>query len=96
VTQEQIAALVHSHGSALRDCYERALRRDDRLRRGGRIDTRVAVRRSGAVKAVTFSAPPDLEVAVGPCMRGTIKGWRFPPYGQEYETEFPVLLQAGN
>jgi hypothetical protein len=96
VPQEQIAAVVHSHGSSLRDCYERALRRDDRLRHGGRIDTRVAVRRSGAVKAVTFSAPQDLEAALGPCMRGAIMAWRFPPHGHEYETEFPVLLQAGN
>jgi hypothetical protein len=96
VSQEQIAVLLQSHRSSLRDCYERALRRDDRLTRGGRIDTRVAVRRGGAVKAVTFTAPPDLEAALGPCMRGTIKHWRIPAYGHEYETEFPVLLQGGN
>ena len=34
------------------------------------------------------------QTELGTCLSQAIKFWRFPSTGEDYETEFPILLQA--
>lgn len=79
--------------TALKICYDRALRRDQRLRQG-RIDVTVSVGASGAVKSVMVSAPPEF-ASVESCIRTSVRRWAFPTNTEEYATTFPLILQAG-
>lgn len=77
---------------ALRSCYERALKRDDRLR-SGRIDVTASVGRSGTVKTVHLSAPPEFSTMES-CIRSAVRRWHFPANADEYAINFPLILQG--
>jgi hypothetical protein len=87
-----IFATVRENQSGVRSCYERALKRDHRL--AARLEVQVSVLPTGAVERVAVGGPsgrPELTA----CIRGVIKGWRFPPAPQAYSTAFPLRLQQG-
>ena len=95
VSQEQIAAVVRSkeNQSGLKTCYERALRRDGRLRTG-RLDITVSVGENGTVRRVQVHGPSDFLV-IDDCIKDAIRHWRFPANPEEYATSFPLILQGG-
>ncbi len=94
VSEAMISEVVKKrvNQEAIKSCYERALRRDDRLR-SGRIDVTASVGLSGAVKTVVVSAPPEFS-SVEPCIRSSVKRWAFPSTQEEYSINFPLILQG--
>jgi predicted Zn finger-like uncharacterized protein len=94
-TPAQLAAVVNqqNHKAAVKSCYERALKRDERLR-VARLDVTVNVAQTGSVKSVSVNAPASFS-SVSTCIRDAVKRWRFPSNSEEYETSFPLLLQQG-
>jgi outer membrane biosynthesis protein TonB len=94
VSQAQIAEVVRNkeHQSGLKTCYERALRRDGRLRTG-RLDITVSVGESGTVQRVQVHGPTDFLIIDG-CIKDAIRHWRFPANPEEYATSFPLILQG--
>ena len=95
VSQEQIGAVVRSkeNQAGLKTCYERALRRDGRLRTG-RLDITVSVGENGTVRHVQVHGPSDFLIIDG-CIKDAIRHWRFPANSEEYATSFPLILQGG-
>jgi hypothetical protein len=93
-SEASFSAVVNQadHKAALKSCYERALKRDDKLK-GGRLDVTVNVGQTGTVKSVSVNAPPDFGV-VSTCIKDAVRRWRFPTNDDAYEASFPLLLQG--
>jgi hypothetical protein len=93
VSQSSILAVVTQNRRALNLCYDRVLKHDSSLKRA-RLVTHVKVGISGMVKEATVPDPEYANSEIGQCLTQTIKRWHFPPADAEYETEFPIILQA--
>ena len=95
VSQSQISSVVRNKAnqSALKSCYERALKMDNHLT-SGRIDVTVSIGTSGAVQRVVINAPSSF-ILVEPCIKSAVKRWVFPPSVEEYGTNFPLIMQGG-
>ena len=92
VSDAAIADAVMRNKKLLQPCFERALKADPGMR-NQRIDVQIKVGISGGVTSVSLSdSRSSSELAT--CLKGTIKRWHFPSQDSEYETAFPLLLQA--
>lgn len=91
-SEADVRAVIKHNEASIKTCYERALKRDERLRTG-RLDVNVTVGISGMVKAVSVNAPPEFS-GVGACVKEAVRRWRFPAGREEYEVPFPLLLQG--
>jgi predicted Zn finger-like uncharacterized protein len=80
------------HHTAIKSCYERALKRDERLKLA-RLDISVNVGETGSVKKVRVDAPPEFN-GVSTCIREAVRRWRFPANTEEYEASFPLILHG--
>jgi len=80
------------HHTAIKSCYERALKRDERLKLA-RLDISVNVGETGSVKKVKVEAPPEFN-GVSSCIREAVRRWRFPSNSAEYEASFPLILHG--
>jgi predicted Zn finger-like uncharacterized protein len=95
VSQERISAVVRNRNNqaALKSCYERALKMDNRLT-SGRMDVTVSIGMSGMVQRVVVNAPSSF-ILVEPCIKSAVKRWVFPPSSEEYAANFPLIMQGG-
>ena len=95
VSQSQISAVVRNkmNQTALKACYERALKMDNHLT-SGRIDVTVSIGMSGMVEHVVVNAPSSF-ILVEPCIKTAVRRWVFPPSSEEYATNFPLIMQGG-
>jgi predicted Zn finger-like uncharacterized protein len=95
VSQDQISAVVRNKNNqaALKSCYERALKMDNRLT-SGRMDVTVSISASGAVQRVVVNAPSSF-IMIEPCIKLAVRRWTFPPSSEEYATNFPLIMQGG-
>ena len=95
VSQAQIGAFVRNKENQdnLKMCYDRALKRDERLRTG-RLDITVSVGATGVVQGVQVHGPSDFMIIEG-CIKNAIRHWHFPANAEDYATTFPLILQGG-
>jgi predicted Zn finger-like uncharacterized protein len=93
VSQQAIMAVVTQNRRSLNLCYDRVLKHDNSLK-SGRVLTHVKVGISGSVTGVNVPDPQYANSEIGQCIATTIKHWHFPSADAEYETEFPIILQA--
>jgi predicted Zn finger-like uncharacterized protein len=95
VSQSQLGEFVRSkeNQAGIRTCYERALKRDSRLRTG-RLDITVSVGASGIVQNVQVHGPSDFLI-IQDCIKNAIRHWHFPANVEEYATSFPFIMQGG-
>jgi predicted Zn finger-like uncharacterized protein len=95
VSQSQISSVVRNktNQAALKSCYERALKMDNRLT-SGRMDITVSISTAGTVQRVVVNAPSSF-LLVEPCIKGAVRRWVFPPNVEEYATNFPLIMQGG-
>jgi outer membrane biosynthesis protein TonB len=91
-SEADVRAVIKHNEASIKSCYERALKRDERLRTG-RLDVNVTVGVSGMVKAVSVNAPPEFS-GVSACVKEAVRRWRFPAGREEYEVPFPLLLHG--
>jgi len=91
-TEGMIIAVVKKNQATIKTCYERALKRDDRLR-SGRIDVSAELGASGIVKSVSLSAPPEF-ATVEACIKTAVRRWAFPSAPHEYRADFPLIMQG--
>jgi predicted Zn finger-like uncharacterized protein len=93
-TEGQIHAVVNRRENqmAIKTCYERALKRDDRIR-SGRIEATVGIGMSGIVKSVALAAPAEFS-NVEPCIKQAVRRWAFPANSEEYSTQFTLIMQG--
>jgi hypothetical protein len=90
--QAAIARVVGDGRPGLKDCYQRALVRDDSLVHG-KVTVRVSIAASGRVDTVNVAGPAAFR-ALAPCFETAISRWTFPAAPAPYTTEFPVVLQG--
>jgi outer membrane biosynthesis protein TonB len=95
ISQAQISEVVRKkeNQAGLKTCYERALKRDGRLRTG-RLDITVSIGPMGTVQRVQVNGSADFMV-IDKCLKEAIRHWRFPGNSEEYATSFPLILQGG-
>jgi hypothetical protein len=95
VSQSQISEVVRSkeNQAGLKTCYERALKRDSRLR-AGRLDITVSIGASGVVQGVQVHGPSDFLI-IEDCIKNAVRHWHFPANVDEYGTSFPLIMQGG-
>lgn len=95
ISQSQISDVIRKkeNQAGLKTCYERALKRDGRLRTG-RLDITVSIGPMGTVQRVQVHGSADFMV-IDKCLKGAIRHWRFPANSEEYATSFPLILQGG-
>jgi hypothetical protein len=93
-TDGMIHAVVNKRENQLtiKTCYERALKRDDKIR-SGRIETTVEIGRSGIVRSVALNAPGEF-ANVEPCIKQAVRRWMFPANTEEYTTQFTLIMQG--
>jgi uncharacterized membrane protein YgcG len=84
--------VMRKNQKSIQACYDRALKRDPTLNRA-RIDVTVKVGISGTVTRVSMSGAHAGD-ELGICIQTAIKRWFFPPSDSDYETQFPLILQA--
>ena len=95
VSQSQLGEFVRSkeNQAGIKTCYERALKRDSRLRTG-RLDITVSVGATGVVQNVQVHGPSDFLI-IQDCIKNAIRHWHFPANVEEYATSFPFIMQGG-
>jgi predicted Zn finger-like uncharacterized protein len=93
VSQQAIMAVVTQNRRSLNLCYDRVLKHDASLK-SGRVVTHVKIGISGSVTGVSVPDPQYANSEIGQCIAQTIRHWHFPSADSEYETEFPIILQA--
>ncbi|MCU1282837.1 MAG: family finger-like protein [bacterium] len=93
VSQQAIMSVVTQNRRSLNLCYDRVLKHDSSLK-SGRVVTHVRIGISGSVTGVSVPDPQYANSEIGQCIAQTIKHWHFPSADAEYETEFPIILQA--
>jgi hypothetical protein len=94
--QSQISELVRNkeNQAGIESCYERAAKRDGRMRAGRRLDITVSIGASGVVQQVQVHGPSDF-LLIDSCIKNAIRHWRFPANVEEYAMSFPLILQGG-
>jgi hypothetical protein len=93
VSQTAILGVVTQNRRSLNLCYDRVLKHDTSLKRA-RLMTHVKIGISGKVVDAKVVDAEYERSEIGVCIAQTIKRWNFPQAGEEYETEFPIILQA--
>jgi hypothetical protein len=83
----------HENKVAITACYERALKRDEKLR-SGKMNVSLTVKPSGIPGNISITAPPEF-ASVEACIKQAVRRWMFPASNEEYQIEFPLIM-AGN
>lgn len=90
LSEAQIASVMKSQLTALRDCYERALKRDRSLK--GKIVIRFEILETGRTSSVEIEDSMGSSDVVS-CIKGRAKYWRFPkPDGGSVFVAYPVVF----
>ncbi len=91
-SQGEISRVINNNRNGIKNCYQRALLRDNSLTHG-KITVKVNIGISGRVKHVAVEGPPQFRT-IDPCIREVVGRWAFPPAGEEYGTEFVYVFQG--
>jgi predicted Zn finger-like uncharacterized protein len=91
-SQGEISRVINNNRGGIKNCYQRALLRDNSLTHG-KITVKVSIGISGRVKHVAVDGPPQFR-AIDPCIREVVGRWAFPQAGDEYGTEFVYVFQG--
>jgi hypothetical protein len=85
-----VASTIRAGLPEVKDCFEKALRRDPRL--AGKVTVRVAIAPSGAVASVGFDASSIADASFLACVKARIAAWRFGPAGEDSEVVYPLVF----
>ena len=91
-SQSDITRVINNNRGGIKNCYQRALLRDNSLTHG-KITVQVNIGISGRVKRTTIDGPPQFR-ALDPCIKEVVGRWAFPQAGDEYGTEFVYVFQG--
>jgi hypothetical protein len=91
-SQADITKVINNNRGGIKNCYQRALLRDNSLTHG-KISVKVNIGISGRVKHTAIDGPPQFR-ALEPCIKEVVGRWAFPPAGDEYGTEFVYVFQG--
>jgi hypothetical protein len=87
----RLAAELRQRLSAIRVCYERALKRNPQVH--GKLVMRLRLAPVGSVTAVDVEVDTVNDAALLACVRPLVLHWRFQPPGAPVELSVPVVFQ---
>jgi hypothetical protein len=88
-----VAKEVKARLSAIKTCYERALKRNPNL--GGKITIHWTITAAGTVQGVDVENDSLGDSEVANCIKGLVARWRFPaPSGGAVEVSYPFVFTA--
>jgi predicted Zn finger-like uncharacterized protein len=90
--QADISRVINNNRGGIKNCYQRALLRDNSLTHG-KITVQLSIGISGRVKHVGIDGPPQFR-QLDPCIKEVVGRWAFPQAGDEYGTEFAYVFQG--
>ncbi|MEL7368454.1 MAG: AgmX/PglI C-terminal domain-containing protein [Myxococcota bacterium] len=94
LSQAAISRVLNRQKKALRDCYERALKRNRGLK--GKIVISFEILETGRTSDVSIDDQMGSS-AVSRCIAGRVKYWRFPkPAGGSVFVDLPIVFQPSN
>ncbi len=91
-SQADISRVINNNRGGIKNCYQRALLRDNSLTHG-KISVRVTIGISGRVKHTSIDGPPQFR-SLDPCIKEVVGRWAFPQASDEYGTEFVYVFQG--
>ena len=91
-TQADISRVINNNRGGIKNCYQRALLRDNSLTHG-KISVKVTIGISGRVKHTGIDGPPQFR-SLEPCIKEMVGRWVFPQASDEYGTEFVYVFQG--
>jgi predicted Zn finger-like uncharacterized protein len=91
-SQSDISRVINNNRAGIKNCYQRALLRDNSLTHG-KITVKVTIGISGRVKYVGINGPQQFRT-LEPCIRDVVSRWAFPQSSDEYGTEFAYVFQG--
>jgi predicted Zn finger-like uncharacterized protein len=91
-SQSEISSVINNNRSGIKNCYQRALLRDNSLTHG-KITVKLTLGISGRVKHAAIDGPQQFR-AVEPCIKELVSRWVFPQASDEYGTEFVYVFQG--
>lgn len=91
-SQGDISRVINNNRNGIKNCYQRALLRDNSLTHG-KITVKVNIGISGRVKHVAVDGPAQFR-SLDPCIREVVGRWAFPQADEEYGTEFVYVFQG--
>ena len=93
VDKNAMKAYINRRTSALRSCYEKALRTQPDL--AGKMSYVIDISKMGNVTSVRVTEDTLGAPSVRACTEAKIKGWRFPKGEDEAEIDFSVVFSGG-
>jgi predicted Zn finger-like uncharacterized protein len=92
ISAAQLSSIVGRGKRNLQRCYETAMRSSGTAETV-RVDVTVSVSAAGNVKSVktTGKGLPGLSQ----CIQRSVKTWRFPSTGEDFQTKFPLVFSPG-
>ncbi len=91
-SQSDITRVINNNSGGIKNCYQRALLRDNSLTHG-KISVKVTIGISGRVKHTGIDGPPQFR-SLEPCIKEVVGRWAFPQASDEYGTEFVYVFQG--
>jgi predicted Zn finger-like uncharacterized protein len=91
-SQADISRVINNNRGGIKNCYQRALLRDNSLTHG-KISVKVTIGISGRVKHTAIDGPLQFR-ALDPCIKEVVGRWAFPQASEEYGTEFVYVFQG--
>jgi len=91
-SQSEISAVINNNKGGIKNCYQRALLRDNSLTHG-KITVKLTLGISGRVKHAAIDGPQQFR-ALEPCIKDLTSRWVFPQASDEYGTEFVYVFQG--
>ena len=91
-SQAEISRVINNNRNRIKNCYQRALLRDNSLTHG-KITVKLTLGISGRVKHAAIDGPQQFR-AVEPCIKELVSRWVFPQASDEYGTEFVYVFQG--
>ena len=91
-SQADISRVINNNRGGIKNCYQRALLRDNSLTHG-KISVKVTIGISGRVKHTAIDGPPQFR-SLDPCIKEVVGRWAFPQASEEYGTEFVYVFQG--
>ncbi len=94
VDKKGLGRVFRARGSALRSCYERELKKNPSL--SGKVVIRFTIGTAGRVTGGSVAKHLSGSTAVGNCVIGRVKGWKFPkPQGGSVSVSKSILFSPG-
>ncbi len=93
MSQNAILEVVNRNKRSLNLCYQRVLKHDSSIKHG-KLTTHLRIGISGTVSEVSIPDSDMTNSELGSCIKQAIRQWHFPAADSEYQTEFPIILQA--